>query len=73
MIFFLEIITCDSSMYTIDHPDLNLSYFMEHSIGPQKVCVPCLVLVLSCSMSDNYHAEEERGYKTNHAQLNRAK
>ena len=69
----LEIITRDSSIYTIDHTDLTVSYFIEHSIGPKKVCVPCLILVLSCSMFGNYQAEEEKGYKTNHAQLNRAK
>ena len=30
---FLNIITCDPSIYTIDHPDLTVSTFMENTIG----------------------------------------
>ena len=33
----LEIITSDPSIYTIDHPDLTVSNFMENSIGPRRV------------------------------------
>ena len=32
MQYFLEIITSDPSIYTMDHPD-----FMEYSIGPKRV------------------------------------
>ena len=40
--FFLEgggggIITCDPSIYTIDHTDLTLSNFMGNSIGTKRV------------------------------------
>ena len=34
---FLEIIICDPSIYTIDHPDLTISNFMRNFIGTQKV------------------------------------
>ena len=33
----LEILTCDPSVYTMDHPDLNVSNFMEKSIGLKRV------------------------------------
>ena len=32
-IFFMKIITCDPSIYTMDHPDLTVCNFMENSIG----------------------------------------
>ena len=32
---YLEIITCDPSIYSMDHPDL--SFFMEYSIGLKRV------------------------------------
>ena len=32
--YFWEIITCDLSIYKMDHPDLTVSNFMENSIGP---------------------------------------
>ena len=32
MQYFLEIITCDTSIYTMDHPDLIVSNFMVNSI-----------------------------------------
>ena len=32
-----EIITCDPSIYTIDHPDLTVSIFMENFIGLKRV------------------------------------
>ena len=35
-IFFL-IITCDPSIYTIDHPDLTVCRVMENSIGLNRV------------------------------------
>ena len=31
--YLLGIITCDSSKYIMDHPDLTVSNFMAHSIG----------------------------------------
>ena len=31
--YFLEIISCDPSIYKLDHPDLTLSNFMGNSIG----------------------------------------
>ena len=31
---FMEIRTCDPSIYTMDHPDLTVSNFMEHTNGP---------------------------------------
>ena len=34
---FFEIITCDSSVYTINHPDLTVSNFMGNSIGADRV------------------------------------
>ena len=34
--YFIKIITCDPSIYTMDHPDLTVSNFMENSIGLQK-------------------------------------
>ena len=34
---FLEIITCDPSIYTMDHPDLTVSIFIGNSIGTQTV------------------------------------
>ena len=35
--FFLEIIASDPSIYTMDHPDLNVSNFMGNFIGPKRV------------------------------------
>ena len=32
--YFLEIITCDPSIYTMDHPDLIVCSFKKNSIGP---------------------------------------
>ena len=32
--YFLEIITCNPLIYTMDHPDLIVCSFMENSIGP---------------------------------------
>ena len=34
---FLEIITCDPSVYTMDHPNFIRSNFVENSIGLKKV------------------------------------
>ena len=36
-IFVLEIITCDPSVYTMDHPELAVSNFMGNSISIQWV------------------------------------
>ena len=33
MQYFLQIITCDPSIYTMDHPDFIVSSLMEDSIG----------------------------------------
>ena len=33
----LEVITGDPSIYTVDHPDITVSNFMEYSIGPKRV------------------------------------
>ena len=38
--YFWEIITCDPSIYTMDHPDLQnaaIPNFIEQSIGPKRV------------------------------------
>ena len=35
--YFFEIITCDPSLYIIDHPDLTVSNFMGNSIGIKRV------------------------------------
>ena len=35
--YFLKIITCDPSIYTMDHPDLTVSNFMEYSFGQKMV------------------------------------
>ena len=34
---FFEMITCNPSIYTIDHPDITVSNFMENSIGHKRV------------------------------------
>ena len=36
-IFLGEIITCDPSIYTMEHPDLTVSNLMEKSIGLMRV------------------------------------
>ena len=36
-ICFLKIITCDLSIYTMDHPDFIVCSFMENSIGLKSV------------------------------------
>ena len=36
-IMFVEIITCDPSIYTMDHPDLTVSSLMENFIGLKRV------------------------------------
>ena len=36
MQYFFEIITCDLSIYTMDHPDLNVSNFMGNSMGTKR-------------------------------------
>ena len=35
--YFWEIITCDSSIYTMDHPDFTVPNFKGNSIGPKRV------------------------------------
>ena len=35
--YFLEIITCDPSIYTMDHADFTAYSFMENSIGTKQV------------------------------------
>ena len=42
----LEIITFDPLIYTMDHPDLTVSNFMENSIGPKRVKGYSLHLIL---------------------------
>ena len=46
MQYYLEIITCDPSLYTKDHTDLDVSNFMGNSIGTKrdnlKSCSFCL-------------------------------
>ena len=37
--YSLEIITYDPSKYTMDHPDLTVSNFMEKSNGVQRVSI----------------------------------
>ena len=34
--YYLEIISCDQSIYTIDHQDETVSSFMTNSIGLQR-------------------------------------
>ena len=36
-IYFFEIIILNSSIYTMDHPELTVSNFIESSIGPKRV------------------------------------
>ena len=37
-IFFeITCITCNPSIYTMDHPDLTVSNFMENSVGLKRV------------------------------------
>ena len=33
----MEIVTCDPSIYTMDHPDLTVSNFMGNPIGTKRV------------------------------------
>ena len=35
--YILEFITCDPSIYTMDHPDFTVSNFMGNYIGPKTV------------------------------------
>ena len=35
----MEIITCDPSIYTMDHPDFVVGSFMENYIGLKRVIV----------------------------------
>ena len=35
--YYLEIITCDPSIYLVDHPDLIVSSLIEISIGLKRV------------------------------------
>ena len=35
-IYFLRIITCDPSKYTVNHSDLTVPYIMEKAIGLQR-------------------------------------
>ena len=35
--YLLEIMTCDPSVYTMDHPDFIICSFMENSIGLKRV------------------------------------
>ena len=42
--YLLEIITCDPSIYTMDHPCLTVSNFIGNSNGPKRVKI---VMVLS--------------------------
>ena len=37
MQYFLETITCDPSIYKLDHPDLIVCSFIDNSIGPKRV------------------------------------
>ena len=37
--YFLKIITSDTSIYTMDHPDLTVSNFMGNTIGTKRVNV----------------------------------
>ena len=48
---FFDIITCDFSIYTMDHSDLNSCSIMENSSGLKKVnSIPVVVLVIpTCS------------------------
>ena len=39
-IIFLEIITRDPSIYTMDHADLTVSNFMGYSIGTKRAMYP---------------------------------
>ena len=37
IIFFLEIITCDPAIHSMDQPDLTVSNFTGNSMGPKRV------------------------------------
>ena len=37
-IYIFLIITCNPSIYTMDHPDLTVSYSMENSIDLKRDC-----------------------------------
>ena len=41
--YFLEMITCDPSIYTMDHTDFIVCSFMENFIGLRRVQMKCYV------------------------------
>ena len=49
--YFIKIITCDPSIYTMDHPDFTVSKFMENSIGLKRVTLYTKVV---CSLASSY-------------------
>ena len=42
---FLEIITCDPSLYTMDHPNFIACSFTENSIGLKTVSTDCRIKI----------------------------
>ena len=51
---FLEIITCDHSKYTMEHPDFVLCSFMEKYIGLKKISISGLPLWLERVVHDMF-------------------
>ena len=41
--YFMEIITCDLLIYTMDHPNFIVCSFTEHSIGLKQVILTSFV------------------------------
>ena len=55
ILFCLEIITCDPLIYTMDNPDLTVSNFMEHSIGPKRVNLKLKKIMKICILQYVVH------------------
>ena len=65
--FFMEIITYDSSLNIIDHPDFIVRRFLENSIGPKRLkIVYSLNLVITETVSTlvdiDHLFQPEQGY-----------
>ena len=54
--YILEILTCDPSIYTMDHPDFIVCSFIEYSICLKSVLIMCMfrTLVMSVYRKTNF-------------------
>ena len=56
---FLEIITCDPSVYTMDHPDFIVCWLMENSIGLKRVKNDTNLMIFNKMGTDHIHKAVE--------------